>query len=152
MRIPSPVQKRRARIEIIPLIDIVFFLLATFVMVSLSMVKNQGIAVNLPAASTSTAQERKTVTTLTVTEEGFLYLDKEQISLADLPLRLKALKDADPDLKVFIHGDTKAYFGSAVQVLDEVRKLGITKVALQTGAQPSGRSGSEAAAPAGELS
>lgn len=136
MRVPSPAVKRRARIEIIPLIDIVFFLLATFVMVSLSMVKNQGVSVNLPVASTSTPQERKVFTTLTVTEEGFLYLDKEKINLADLPVRLKQLKDNDPELKVFIHGDAKAYFGSAVQVLDEVRKLGISKVALQTGVQP----------------
>lgn len=138
MKIPSPVQRRRARIEIIPLIDIVFFLLATFVMVSLSMVKNQGISVNLPAASTSTPQDRKVFTTLTVTEEGFLYLDKEKISLTDLPARLKRMKQSEPDLKIFIHGDEKAYFGSAVQVLDEVRKLGISKVALQTGVQPGG--------------
>jgi biopolymer transport protein ExbD len=50
--IPSPRGQKRARIEIIPLIDIMFFLLATFVMVSLSMVKNQGIPVRLPSAAT----------------------------------------------------------------------------------------------------
>ena len=136
MKIPSPSHRKRARIEIIPLIDIVFFLLATFVMVSLSMIKNQGIAVNLSTASTSTPQERKIVTTLTVTEEGFLYLDKEKIPLSDLAGRLKQLKASDPELKVFIHGDEKANFGSAVKVLDEVRKQGITKVALQTGQEP----------------
>ncbi len=136
MKIPSPSHRKRARIEIIPLIDIVFFLLATFVMVSLSMIKNQGIAVNLPSAATSTAQERKVFTTLTVTEEGFLYLDKEKIPLSDLAGRLKQLKASDPELKVFIHGDEKANFGSAVKVLDEVRKQGITKVALQTGQEP----------------
>ena len=57
MKITSPVSRKKARIEIIPLIDIMFFLLATFVMVSMSMVKNQGIAVNLPKASTSAAQQ-----------------------------------------------------------------------------------------------
>jgi biopolymer transport protein ExbD len=56
--IPSPRAKRRARIEI-PLIDIMFFLLATFVMVSLSMIRNQGINVNLPVAATSAPQDRK---------------------------------------------------------------------------------------------
>ena len=50
--IPSPRSTRRARIEIIPLIDIIFFLLATFVMVSLSMIQNRGIPVQLPAATT----------------------------------------------------------------------------------------------------
>jgi len=57
MRIPSV--RRRARIEIIPLIDIIFFLLATFVMVSTSMIKNLGITVQLPVASTSAPQDRK---------------------------------------------------------------------------------------------
>lgn len=131
MRIPTH-QRKRARIEIIPLIDIMFFLLATFVMVSLSMVKNNGIAVNLPVASTGAAQERKILTTLTVTEEGFLYIDKEKISIEALPARLKVLKETDPDMKVFINGDEKASFGGVIKVLDEVRKLGITKVALQT--------------------
>ena len=132
MRIPRVTQRKRARIEIVPLIDIVFFLLATFVMVSLSMVKNNGIAVNLPVAATSSAQERKAVSTVTVTEDGMVYLGKEKISITDLTSRLKALKESDPELKVFIHGDEKASFGGAVKVLDEVRKLGISKVAIQT--------------------
>lgn len=124
--------RRRARIEIVPLIDIVFFLLATFVMVSLSMIKNQGIPVNLPVAATATPQDRKIFTTLTVTEEGYLFIDKEKIALDELAVRLKSLKEADSDLKVFIHGDEKASFGAAIQVLDEVRKRGIAKVAIQT--------------------
>lgn len=131
MRIPSH-QRRRARIEIIPLIDIIFFLLATFVMVSLSMVKNNGIAVNLPSSKTGSKQDRQVSTTLTVTKEGELYLDKEKISMSKLSSRLKALQALDPDLKVFINGDEKASFGEAVKVLDEVRRLGITKVAVQT--------------------
>ncbi len=136
MRIPVPFGRKKARIEIIPLIDVVFFLLATFVMVSLSMVRNQGIPVNLPAAATSVPQDRKTQATVTVTEDDNLYLNKEQVSLAELKRRLGEMKLADPELRVFIQGDEKAALGSAIQVLDEVRKLGITKVAIQTkGAQ-----------------
>jgi biopolymer transport protein ExbD len=74
--IPSPRGQKRARIEIIPLIDIMFFLLATFVMVSLSMVKNQGIPVRLPSAATGQPQERKDAATITVSATGQLYLDK----------------------------------------------------------------------------
>jgi biopolymer transport protein ExbD len=132
MRIPPVSQRKRARIEIIPLIDIVFFLLATFVMVSLSMVKNNGIAVNLPSSKTGSKQDRQVSTTLTVTKDGELYLDKEKIGMSGLASRLKALQALDPDLKVFINGDEKATFGEAVKVLDEVRRLGITKVAIQT--------------------
>ncbi len=137
MRIPPVSQRKRARIEIIPLIDIVFFLLATFVMVSLSMIKNNGVTVHLPSASSATAQDRKLSVTVTVTEGGQLYLDKEKISSSALPARLKALKEKDPDLKVFINGDEKAAFGSAVKVLDEVRRLGITRVAIQTSSENS---------------
>jgi biopolymer transport protein ExbD len=126
-----PAARRKARIEIIPLIDVVFFLLATFVMVSLSMVKNQGISVNLPSAVTGTAQERKSFTTVSVMEDGRLFLDKEAVNIEELKVRLDRMK-GDPDFKVLIHADEKAYFGAAVQILDEVRKLGITKVAIQT--------------------
>ena len=132
MRIPPPTYRKKARIEIIPLIDVVFFLLATFVMVSLSMVKNQGINVNLPVASTSAAQDRKAAVTITMTEEGEVYLDKDKISFDLLPEHLKQLKLNNPDIKIFINGDEKAYFGRAIQILDEVRSAGITKVSIQT--------------------
>lgn len=132
MRIPLPVNKRRARIEIIPLIDIVFFLLATFVMVSMSMTKNQGIAVNLPKAATASERSEKTYTALTVTSDGELYLNKERISLGELPARLASLKAAEGDPKVLISGDEGAMLGNAIEVLDEVRKSGITKVSIQT--------------------
>ncbi len=132
MKISSPVSRRKARIEIVPLIDVVFFLLATFVMVSLSMVKNQGINVHLPTASTGAAQDRKSAVTITVTETGDVYLDKEKISSETLSTRLAGLKAADSEIKVFINGDEKAYFGRAVEMLDVVRKVGITKVAIQT--------------------
>ncbi len=132
MRIPAPSTRRRARIEIIPLIDVVFFLLATFVMVSLSMVKNQGIPVHLPAAATDIAQGRASTVTITLTERGGLYLNKQAVSPDELAQRLAELKAAEPNLRVFINGDQQASFGSAIDVLDRVRRLGITQVAIQT--------------------
>jgi len=132
MKIPLPVSRRKARIEIIPLIDIIFFLLATFVMVSLAMVKNQGINVNLPVARTGVAQEHNAIVTITITESGDIYLNKEKISFDLLPQYLKQLRANNPDLKVFINGDQKVFFGEAIKVLDEIRAMGITKVAIQT--------------------
>lgn len=132
MNIPSPRGQKRARIEIIPLIDIVFFLLATFVMVSLSMVKNQGVQVNLPVAATGGPQERQESTTISVTAAGEYFFNKESIEFEQLVARLKSLKEQQPDPKIFINGDEKAEFGRAIAVLDEARKLGITKVAIQT--------------------
>ena len=130
--IPSPRSQKRARIEIIPLIDIIFFLLATFVMVSLSMVKNQGIPVRLPAASTGQPEERKDAATVSVSATGQLYLDKAETTLDALSARLRELKASNPELKVFINGDEDARLGLAIEVLDATRILGITKVAFET--------------------
>ncbi len=132
MKIPSPIAKKRVRIEIIPLIDIIFFLLATFVMVSLSMVKNQGISVNLPTAATSTQQEIEKLVTLTVSEKGDIYVDKDKVSFEEMSAQLSQLKAAQPNLKILINGDDKADFGKAIGILDEVRRLGITKVSIRT--------------------
>ena len=132
MNIPSPRKRKRARIEIIPLIDVIFFLLATFIMVSLSMVKNKGIAVNLPVASTSTPQEHQQDTTISVTKDGSLFFNKEPLRLEQLPTRLEQLKVEQAEPKVFINGDAEARFGAAVEVLDDLRKAGIAKVALDT--------------------
>ena len=132
MNVPSPRSGKKARIEIIPLIDIVLFLLATFVMVSMAMIKNQGVSVNLPVASTSAPQERKEYTAITVTAGGDYYFNKEAVSMEQIVERLTALKSSQPDPRVFINGDQKAEFGKAIAVLDAVRKLGISKVAIET--------------------
>ena len=130
--IPSPRSKKRARIEIIPLIDIIFFLLATFVMVSLSMVKNRGIAVNLPTAATGAAQERSEFATISINATGELFFNKQPVDDAQLDAALRQLLAQNSEPRVFINGDTKAEFGKAIAVLDAVRKLGITKVAIET--------------------
>lgn len=134
--IPSPAAKKRARIEIIPLIDIIFFLLATFIMVSLSMVKNKGIPVNLPVASTTQPQDRKDFASITLTEKGEVYFNKAMVTPAELEASLKDLLAQNPEPKVFINGDSKAEFGKAVEALDVVRRLGITKIAIETKAKP----------------
>ncbi len=130
--IPSPSAKRRARIEIIPLIDIIFFLLATFVMVSLSMVKNKGITVNLPVAATAQPQDRKDFASISITEKGEVFFDEQLVTPAELEASLRDLLAANPEPKVFINGDTKAEYGKAVEVLDTARRLGIVKIAIET--------------------
>lgn len=130
--LPSPRGRVRPRLEIIPFIDIMFFLLATFMMVSLSMIKNEGVSVNLPKAATAVRDDRKSSATVTITENGWMYLDKEKLTPEDLLNKLRVMKDADPDLKVFINGDERAFFGQAVEILDEIRSLGITKITIQT--------------------
>ncbi len=132
MRIPSPAARRRARIEIIPLIDIMFFLLATFIMVSLSMIQNQGLPVNLPSASSAKADSSHPSAALSVTSDGRVYWNKEEVTMDSLTGRLQGLAGSDPDAKVIINGDKKADFGTVVAVLDAARKAGIRHTAIRT--------------------
>ena len=132
MNIPSPNSRKRARIEIIPLIDIMFFLLATFLMVSLSMIKNLGVPVNLPSAATSAPQDQKDFAVISINEQGEIFYNKEKIEANQLRPYLESLRDTYAEPKVFINGDEKAVFGKIVTVLDEARQVGILKVAIQT--------------------
>jgi biopolymer transport protein ExbD len=136
MDIPRFRQKRRARIEIVPLIDIIFFLLATFVLVSLSMVKHKGIPVVLPSAATGVQQEQKDHVVISISEAGQLYLDKNELQPEELYKTMRSLQEKDSGLRVLINGDENARLGLAIQVLDEIRKIGITKVAFETTPKP----------------
>ena len=128
--------KKGARIEIIPLIDIIFFLLATFIMVSLSMSKNQGVQVALPVSSSAQSlgdsQEMEKAVTLSVNEKGEIFFNKDKILATQLPLRLQTYKLTAKDPKVIINSDGAADFKFVVAVLDEVRKIGIAKVGINT--------------------
>lgn len=132
IQIAMPQTRRKARIEIIPLIDIIFFLLATFVLVSMSMVKNQGVPVRLPIAATSKPLDRSSVLILRIAKDGALFIDKRSVTLETLDVPLADFQRSNTDPKVVIQGDTDASYGQVIQVLDHVRKAGITKVAVQT--------------------
>ena len=129
-------KKKRARIEIIPLIDIIFFLLATFIMVSLSMSKNQGVQVALPGAATAQPiadqSEMDKSVTISVNDKGEIFFNKDKIQPTQLPLKLQTFKLTAKDPKVIINSDGAADFKHVVAVLDEVRKLGISKVGINT--------------------
>lgn len=132
---------KKARIEIVPLIDIMFFLLATFVMVSMSMIKNRGISVQLPKSESGTADDRQNYVSLTVSENGEFYLDKQKLPREELQLALERYKASTSDPRVFINGDERANIGALVAALDTVRKVGIGKVGLETEAAMSKGSG-----------
>jgi biopolymer transport protein ExbD len=134
--VPAPRARRRARIEIIPLIDVIFFLLATFMMVSLSMIQNRGIPVQLPAAETGAPLDRSDSATITVAADGALFFDEERVDVEALGRRLDALKAGHPDPRVYLGGDARAELGAAITVLDLVRARGIGKVAIETRPAP----------------
>ncbi len=135
MTFNSPVPKKRARIEIIPLIDIMFFLLASFMMVSLSQVHMKGIRVNLPAIVAPTqplpTPDPKDHVSLFVDSDGITHFDKEVVADGDVMPRLVALAKGNPNLKLFISADREALHGEVMKLLDRVRSAGIEKVAYE---------------------
>jgi len=132
MEIPSPRSSKKARIEIIPLIDIIFFLLATFVMVSLSMVKSKGVPVNLPVATTGELQNRAEFSSITVAADNTVMFDRQPVTMEQLTEMLKKVKAEKAEPKVFLNGDQDSRLGVTIAVLDEVRRCGISKIAFET--------------------
>jgi len=137
MKIPSPIPKRRSRIVIIPLIDIMFFLLASFMMVSLEMSKTENIKVNLPPASQSQQDYRPDMVNIAVDKSGAVWLEKKAISLPELSLVLSNRFRGDTNLPVYISGDRDTLHGDMVKVYETVRSAGIQKVAFMTDSRQS---------------
>ena len=135
MKLSSPIPKRRSRIVIIPLIDIMFFLLASFMMVALEMSRSENIKVNLPSASQSQQDYRPGMINIAVDKSGAVWLEKKEVSLADLGLVLSNRFGANPDLPVYISGDRNTLHGDMVKVYETVRAVGIQRVAFMTESQ-----------------
>lgn len=128
---------KKARIEIIPLIDVIFFLLATFILFTLSLNKSQGLPVALPVAGTSLPRDPAGTPTITITAEGTLAWDKDLITLDEFLNRLQAYKQvAGSEASVLINGDQTAFFSQARYVFDEVRKAGINRIKIETRVRP----------------
>src|SRR5438093_11394912 len=134
MRVSSPVPHKRARIEIIPLIDIMFFLLASFMMVSLSQTHMKGIRVNLPAAVAPPPSPVKDYVSIKVQEGNAVYFDNQFVSDDQVLPRLFQLHQGNPDIKVSISASLMAMHGDVITVLDKVRSAGIAKVGYRISA------------------
>ncbi len=136
MKLRSPVQRRHSRIEIIPLIDIMFFLLASFMMVSLQMDRAENIKVNLPSSFQSKADFKPDMINITVDKAGAVWFEKKNIALPELGMVLSNRFRRDPESPVYIGGDRDTLHGAMVGVLQEVRQAGYQKVAFTVGEGP----------------
>jgi len=127
----SPVPIKRARIEIIPLIDIMFFLLAAFMLVSLTMINMKGIDVNLPTATSAQANNLPDFTIVSIDALLDIYFEKEKVAKEDVLPRLQKLYDANHNIRIFVRADKDATYENVVFVLDKARTAGIQKVGLE---------------------
>ena len=132
MRVASPIPKKHARIEIIPLIDIMFFLLASFMMVSLSQTHMKGIRVNLPAPQAAPPNTNKDFVSIRVAEGPVYYVENQAMNDdQEVMNRLDQMHRANPDIKVSISAEVMAKHGDVIRVLDHIRTLKIQKVGYQ---------------------
>jgi biopolymer transport protein ExbD len=131
MHITTPIPHKKARIEIIPLIDIMFFLLASFMMVSLSQVHMKGIKVNLPTGQSGETQAKREYISISVDKDGHPFFDKEEMDYDKLTAKLKLVHDENPEAKVFVRGDADTVHFNIVRVLDILRSVGFYKVAFE---------------------
>ena len=124
--------KKKARIEIIPLIDIMFFLLAAFMLVSLNLATAKSVKVNLPIAQTGDPENKPNTAAISVESTGAIFLDKQPIGRNELTSELRRRRALQSELRVIIAGDTDTHHGAVIAALDSVRAAGIQTVAFST--------------------
>jgi biopolymer transport protein ExbD len=122
MKLKRPREPRRGRIEIIPMIDVMFFLLATFMLASLSMQNLHSLVVNLPSGRADPVQANRPAT-LTVTRGGSVLVNETPVTLETLAETLQPLLAA-PDNNVVVNADTDAPNGLVVQSMLRARQAG----------------------------
>ena len=131
----SPVLIKKARIEIIPLIDIMFFLLASFMLVSLTMINMKAIEVNLPTAASAQPNTKPDFIIVSVDALGDFYFEKDKVPKEEVLSHFQQLYSQNHDVRIYIRADKQAVYEGVMFVLDQARNAGIQKVGLEIKAQ-----------------
>ncbi len=149
MKIVSPLPHKRGRLEIIPLIDIMFFLLAAFMMVSIGKIHLKSLKVSLPTDVPAAQKEAKEdFIDLSVNADGQVQLDKELITTKEeLTARLQDLYAKNKDQKFLISADKDAHHGDVMAILGKLRAAGFQKVAFSIKAEHASAVAAPLAAP-----
>ena len=122
--------RRKARIEILPLIDIVFLLLVFFIYAMLSMAVHRGVPVNLPTSS-SARIERESLLSVTIKQSGEILVDTHRVALKDLARLLEVRAQAHRSPGVLLFADRTVSYQLLVHVLDQIRAAGLSRISLQ---------------------
>ena len=123
------------RIELIPLIDVVFCILIFFILASLQLTRQQAISINLPQSSTSALQTRKSLI-VSIDSAGTIYVDQQPFSQERLFNQMQGFKQANPEGLMVLYADRSATYDSVIQLLDLMRSVGGDRVALATQQPP----------------
>jgi biopolymer transport protein ExbD len=136
MKIRTPIPEKKSRLEIIPLIDIMFFLLASFMMISLQLQIVRTVNASLPTATLATPTKKPDIVNLTVNQDGQVSVDDKPVALPELFTLLTNRYSLNTNLPVYITGSRDATHGSVVFVLDLVKRAGVKRVAIAVQAAP----------------
>lgn len=124
--------KRHARIEIIPMIDVMMFLLVFFVLISINVIPSFGLNTNLPSSSSAAKVIADQPIIITVTKSGDVQVNGKAASQAELVPMVQALSKGAADPQVIIKSDGEAVVQKVIDVMDMLRSGGITKVSIAT--------------------
>ena len=129
MKIQMPTS-RKARIEILPLIDIVFLLLVFFIYAMLSMAVHRGLPVDLPMSQSAEIDQKLTLS-VTIKDDGLIHVDKTPVALEDLTEILRARSEEASETGVLVFADKDLSYQMIYTVLDNIRLAGISRISLQ---------------------
>jgi len=121
---------KNPRIEMLPLIDVVFLLLVFFIYAMLSMAVHRGLPVVLPASSTAKI-DKKLVLSVSIKSDETIYIDKHQVALEDLAETLKFRAGHETDPGVLLFADRSISYQKLFKILDQIQKAGIHRISLQ---------------------
>ncbi len=130
MHLGSPVKRKKARIEIIPLIDVMFFLLAAFMMVSLTLQKLKTLKMDLPSSVAAKSDKKPDLVTVDITKAGDLKVEGKPVTLVELEDLVKKRFEANTNLPVYLKPDQGTPYGRTISILDTVKSLGVSKVSF----------------------
>ncbi len=133
MRVHRPNQ-RRARIEMLPLIDIVFLLLVFFIYAMLSMAVHRGLPVRLPTSATAKVN-KQLILSVTVKSDGRIFVNKEEVPEAALAETLRKKAAGEAEAGVLLFADRGLAYQRLFRVLDQIRVAGLTRISLQARAE-----------------
>lgn len=132
----NPNIDRKVRIEMLPLIDIVFLLLVFFIYAMLSMAVHRGLPVVLPTSSTAKIDKRL-VLSVTVKSDGTIYVDKAPVSLESLKEMLMRKSQQSDEAGVLLFADRNLPYQALFRVMDQIREAGLHRISLQAEVDPS---------------
>jgi biopolymer transport protein ExbD len=138
----SPVLIKKARLEIIPLIDIMFFLLASFMLVSLTMINMKAIDVALPTATSAQPNTKPDFIIVSIDALMDIYFEKEKVPREEVLTKFQDLYSKNHEVRIYLRADKGANYDTVMFVLDSLRTAGIQKVGLEV--KPNAAAGSGA--------